>query len=216
MSYHHRFVRMSFTLGMLALCQQPSKAFVTKSASLSISKQRQVASPMTPLSAGSTTAAISSLAPLMEGKQGSTLSEDAVRKRLEGKRVALYFAAGWCPQCASLEPTLQTFRQACRDSGKDIELIYVPSDRSEEAGLKRAATMDMLVIPFGDQADEFKKSYNIWAGAESMKFGFGRRSGVPALVVLDKDGNEMSFLATESQGPRALGDWPLDDETGIW
>lgn len=209
MSYHHRFFRMSFTIGMLALCQH-SKAFVTKSsAASSYSKQG------TPMHLSATMAAISTLTPLMEGQQGSTLSTDDVQKRLEGKRVALYFSAGWCPMCTSIEPALQSFRQACSDSNKDVEIIYVPSDRSEEAALQRATSMNMLTVPF-DQAADFKKSYNVWAGAESMKFGFGRRSGVPALVVLDKEGNEMAFLATESQGPSALGDWPLDDDAGIW
>ena len=29
---------------------------------------------------------------------------------LAGKRVALYFAAGWCPMCTSFEPALEKYR----------------------------------------------------------------------------------------------------------
>lgn len=44
----------------------------------------------------------------------------------------------------------------------------------------------------------------------------GRRSGVPALVVLDTDGKELVFLNAERDGITAMADWPLDDLRGIW
>ena len=145
------------------------------------------------------------------------MSSDKASELLNGKRVAYYFAAGWCPMCTSFEPSLLQFRQAAKDSDKDLELIYVPSDRSAENAAKRSAAFQMLSVPFGDDADQLKRDFNIWAGSESLKFGFKRRSGVPALVVLDgKKGEEMAFLAAESQGVNALKTWPLDDEKGVW
>jgi hypothetical protein len=111
---------------------------------------------------------------------------------------------------------LLQFRQAAKDSGKELELIYVPSDRSPEDASKRSAALDMLMVPFGEEADKLKREFNIWAGAESLKFGFGRRSGVPALVVLDSKGEELEFLPAEAQGVSALKAWPLDDDRGIW
>ena len=77
--------------------------------------------------------------------------------------------------------------------------------------------MNMMSVSFGEEADSVKKQYKIWSGAESMKLGFERRSGVPALVVLDgKNGQEMAFVAAEAEGVKALNAWPLDDEDGIW
>ena len=109
------------------------------------------------------------------------------------------------------------FREAAASSGKDVELIYVPSDRSEADVIKRTTAMGMLSVPIGEEADAMKKRYKIWAGAEIMKLGMGRRSGVPALVVLDsKNGDEMAFLPTESEGVKALSAWPLDDDSGLW
>jgi len=142
-------------------------------------------------------------------------SEEALRERLAGKSVALYFSAGWCPMCTSFEPALEQFRAAAEDSGKSVEIVYVPSDRSEADALERARSLGMLSVPF-DKAGDYKKTFGVWAGSEALKFGFGgRKSGVPALVVLDpSDGTEMAFVAAESQGPRALGDWPLGD--GLW
>jgi len=108
------------------------------------------------------------------------------------------------------------FRQAANDSGKELEVIYVPSDRSSDDAAKRSKALGMLMVPYGEEADQLKRNFNIWAGSESIKFGFGRRSGVPALVVLDSSGEELEFLPAEAHGPNALAAWPLDDERGIW
>lgn len=168
------------------------------------------------LSMAAESSAISSLTPLIS-EDGSTVmsSEDDLKDKFQGKRVALYFSAGWCPMCTSFEPTLMQFKAAAEDSGKPVEIVYVPSDRSESDAGKRAESMGMVAVPF-EKADEYKKSFGVWAGSEALKFGFGgRRSGVPALVVLNpQDGSELAFVAAESQGARALGSWSLDD--GVW
>jgi Thioredoxin-like len=44
----------------------------------------------------------------------------------------------------------------------------------------------------------------------------GRRSGIPAFVVLDNKGQEFCFLNTELDSISALADWPLDDPNGHW
>ena len=160
--------------------------------------------------------AASAIGPLLDSK-GVELSEDALQETLKSKRVALYFTAGWCPMCTSFEPSLVKFRDAASDSGKPIELIYVSSDRSEPDQQNRAGKLDMLSVPFGDKASQLKKQYKVWSGSESLQFGvLGRRSGVPALIVLDKRGDELAFLPAESQGVKALSLWPIDDENGVW
>ena len=44
----------------------------------------------------------------------------------------------------------------------------------------------------------------------------GRRSGIPAFVVLDKDGAEFAFLNAERDSISVLADWPVDDPQGHW
>mmetsp|Transcript_28710 Transcript_28710/g.50845 ORF Transcript_28710/g.50845 Transcript_28710/m.50845 type:complete len:287 (-) Transcript_28710:213-1073(-) len=44
----------------------------------------------------------------------------------------------------------------------------------------------------------------------------GRRSGIPAFVVLNNKGKELCFLNTERETISALADWPLDDVEGHW
>eukprot|EP00978_Attheya_sp_CCMP212_P011396 scaffold28114_cov53-Attheya_sp.AAC.5 len=159
----------------------------------------------------------SSLAPRILDVDGtSVISPESLAERLDKKRVAYYFAAGWCPMCTSFEPALVQFRQAALDSQKPVQLIYVPSDRTPTDASKRASAMGMWSVPHGVEADALKKSFKIWSGAESMKLGFGRRSGVPALVVLDTDGAEMTFIEAESKGVQSLSAWPLNDEKGVW
>ncbi|KAL7534161.1 hypothetical protein ACHAWF_004741 [Thalassiosira exigua] len=171
---------------------------------------------MSRCAAAATSEAMASL-PSLNTSEGSAMNTEALADKLKGKRVALYFAAGWCPMCTSFESSLLKFREAAVSSGKDVEIIYVPSDRSEADVVKRTVAMDMCSVPFGEEADAMKRRFKIWAGAESMKLGTGRRSGVPALVVLDsRTGEEMAFLPAESQGAKALSSWPLDNDDGLW
>ena len=155
-----------------------------------------------------------SLNPVLDGD--TLLQDDLLAHRLRHKRVALYFAAGWCPMCTRFEPSLMQFVQACEDSGKPVELVYVSSDKSVADQVARVKALNnMLAVPF-DKAAAFKTKYRIWSGSETPQFGRDRRSGVPALVVLDRDGEELAFVAAEAQGVQALGTWPLNDEKGIW
>jgi hypothetical protein len=161
--------------------------------------------------------AIKSL-PKLNAPDGSELTVDAITNKLQNKRVALYFAAGWCPMCTSLEDTALTkFRTEKSISGQDVELIYVPSDKSVDETVKRTMVLDMMSVPYGKEADAIKSRFKVWAGIESVKLGTERRSGVPALVVLDSlNGDELSFLPTEREGAKALLSWPIDNPNGIW
>ena len=170
--------------------------------------------PLTRCASRTMTTSLSAL-PNLNKSDGTGASLEEISEQVNGKHVALYFAAGWCPMCTSFEPSLMQFRDAANSSGKKVEIIYVPSDRQAADVVKRTSSMNMLSVPIGEEADAMKRKYKIWAGAESVKLGMGRRSGVPALVVLDKNGNEAAFLAAESKGAKALGDWPLDD-SGVW
>ena len=143
--------------------------------------------------------ALSSLPPLNQS-DGSAINKDKLSDIFKGKRVALYFAAGWCPMCTRFEPSLMKFQSAAASNGKDVEIIYVPSDQNKDAVIKRTIEMEMMSVPFGEEADEIKAKYKIWSGSECGKLGTDRRSGVPALVVLDsKNGSELAFIDAESR-----------------
>ena len=133
----------------------------------------------------------------------------------KGKRVGLYFAAGWCPMCTSFEPSLLEFRAAAAsgESGASpVALVLVSSDGNAEAARTRAKALGMLQVDYG-KAAELKTAFKIWAGKERPEFGDGRRSGVPAIVCLGPAGlEELHFLPAESQGAKVLGEWPAGGE----
>lgn len=165
---------------------------------------------------GASIKAIQSL-PALNRPDGTIMSPECLPAALKGKRVALYFSAGWCPMCTSFEPSLLEFMNNNRKSNRDVEVIYVPSDKSSIEVVKRTSAMGMMHVPWGEDADAIKSRYGVWAGIECPRLGTDRRSGVPSLVVLDStNGNEMAYLPTESMGARALDAWPLDDPDGVW
>jgi len=51
---------------------------------------------------------------------------------------------------------------------------------------------------------------------EDVRDEHGRRSGIPAFVVLDNNGGEFCFLNAERDSISVLADWPLDDPKNIW
>jgi nucleoredoxin len=204
--------------------------------------------------------------------QGNVVdSAETLGRLVENKRVALYFAAGWCPDCRDLDFILPQYRKALNESNQPIQLIYVPSDNTLEEQLRRMQELELdLGVPIGEAADTLKKQYGVWPDAEIEKFGgfvrefiddfdddemlgggaaeegvegemqdtelademmvegdaelmqegpeddSGRRSGIPAFVVLDNQGAEFAFLNTEADSIMALADWPVDDPQGIW
>jgi nucleoredoxin len=139
-----------------------------------------------------------------------------LQETFAGKRVAYYFTAGWCPMCTRFEPSLLQFKAAAEQAGKPIELIMVSSDRSSADAQKRAKALGLPLVEYdGDSRSDLKRRFSVWAGAESAQhIGYSRRSGVPALVVINEAGDEIGFLDAESSGPAALSKWELDD--GVW
>jgi hypothetical protein len=149
--------------------------------------------------------------------RGVELSAGALAGKLASVRVALYFAAGWCPMCTNFEPALVKFRARAAAAGTPVEIVYVGADRYKADQAQRAMALGMLQVPFdGDARAALKRAHRVWPGAEIGQFGPGRRSGVPALVVLGADGDELAFLAAEAKGAKALEDWPLAASEGVW
>lgn len=184
-------------------------ALLRSSASSLLAAAAALGSQRAPLSQMS--AVGSALPPLLDAN-GDPIDASS----LAGKRVALYFSAGWCPMCTGFEPALMDFVSKADSIGTPVSLIYVASDRSKGEAMARAKAMGCLQVDFdGDARSNLKKQFNVWSGSESFEFGvFGRRSGVPALVVLAEDGSEVAFIDAERRGPGSLAKWNLDE--AVW
>jgi len=103
---------------------------------------------------------------------------------LEGKVLALYFSAHWCPPCRGFTPKLaDSYRKSLQAKG--LEVVFVSSDKDEASFQEYFREQPWLAL---DYADRKRK--------EQLSSTFGVR-GIPSLVILDVDG---STITTEGRG----------------
>lgn len=132
-------------------------------------------------------------------KSGNTI---LANHALKGKTViAFYFSAHWCPPCRQFTPLLARAYAASRAKGQggNVEVIFVSSDRTEEALLSymKEAHGDWLAVPHDDPL------------VQSLSSKFGVR-GIPALKVVGIDGSEISKEGREevmSLGAASFAQW---------
>eukprot|EP00931_Biecheleriopsis_adriatica_P107054 TRINITY_DN81393_c0_g1_i1.p1 TRINITY_DN81393_c0_g1~~TRINITY_DN81393_c0_g1_i1.p1 ORF type:complete len:148 (-),score=33.04 TRINITY_DN81393_c0_g1_i1:175-618(-) len=109
----------------------------------------------------------------LQGKAGLVKTSEA----LCGKtNVMIYFSAHWCPPCRGFTPQLvKAYEKGAQE--KNIEVVFVSSDRDEAGFSDYYGEMPWLALPFGakDKKSEL-----------AQKFGV---RGIPMLVILDADGN---------------------------
>ncbi|KAI1697238.1 thioredoxin-like domain-containing protein [Ditylenchus destructor] len=100
---------------------------------------------------------------------------------LNGKLVALYFSAHWCPPCRKFTPVLKDFYEEVT-SNEQFEIVFVSSDRnaSDLQAYLNEAHGKWLYIPYGDK--------NIQT--LGTKYGV---SGIPVLAVVKPDGTAITL-----------------------
>ncbi|XP_065290206.1 nucleoredoxin-like protein 2 isoform X2 [Dermacentor albipictus] len=117
-------------------------------------------------------------------KDGSLLAADDVLS--EVRVLALYFSAGWCPACRMFTPVLADAYRHTKNH--KVEVVFVSSDSSIFAMLRHMrqshANWELLV------------KYDV--------------TGIPALVVVKKDGsvvNPDARVDVTTKGHQAFLDW---------
>ncbi|MEM6883683.1 MAG: thioredoxin-like domain-containing protein [Verrucomicrobiota bacterium] len=102
------------------------------------------------------------------------------------KYVAFYYSAHWCPPCRAFTPKLSEFYDEMKEKhGDDFELVFVSSDQSEK---KMQEYMEWGNMNF--PALDFKDAQGKDIQAVSA-------SGIPYLLVVDKDGKEVLGKGSE-------------------
>jgi len=114
--------------------------------------------------------------------------------------VGIYFSAHWCPPCRQFTPQLAERYKALLAANKELEIVFVSSDREEASFHEYFSSMPWTALPFS--ARDIKAQL-------SSKFGV---SGIPSLVFLQvtSGGNETGGITLRAPvgtvpGPRHLG-----------
>jgi len=112
---------------------------------------------------------------------------------LENKVIGLYFSAHWCPPCREFTPKFAQIYEKLKAQGKEFEVVYVSSDKSEETYNEYLSEMPWLAIPYADQRKRSKLQVALGVGA------------LPTLVIIDKDRtiitqNGRTELAADPEG----------------
>lgn len=81
------------------------------------------------------------------GKDGEIATGTALKDK---KAVALYFSAHWCPPCRGFTPKLADW-YAKDLQNKGLEVVFVSSDRDEDAFKEYYGEQPWLSLPFADR-----------------------------------------------------------------
>jgi len=111
---------------------------------------------------------------ILSSTKGSKLDSST----LKDKYLMLYFSAHWCPPCKKFTPVLSKAYTKLKAMRDDFELVFVSSDKDEEAFNDYFSEMTFCALPF-----EHREAKN----ALSKKYGV---RGIPCLVMLGPVANE--------------------------
>ncbi len=93
------------------------------------------------------------------------------------KYFAFYRSAHWCPPCRKFTPSLVEFYNKQKSKGAAFELIFVSSDREEDA--------------MAEYMNEYKMPWPAFRFGENKDLVKSYGSGIPNLIVTDADGNKL-------------------------
>lgn len=98
--------------------------------------------------------------------------------------------------------------------------VWPDADIERFGGVSREIAIEgteTVVAAKGSEGEEVAtERMEIVGKIEDTRDESGRRSGIPAFVVLDNAGGEFCFLNAERDSISVLADWPLDDPENIW
>lgn len=112
--------------------------------------------------------------------------------------IGLYFSASWCGPCRYFTPMLKEFYENLNRNKKFFEVIFISKDYTDREFAGYFSTMPWLAVPFSEKS------------RISHLFQRFRVRGIPTLIILDKQGNELSRNAVseiEAQGLLAAVPW---------
>ncbi|KAK9119717.1 hypothetical protein Scep_017810 [Stephania cephalantha] len=103
---------------------------------------------------------------------------------LVGKNILLYFSAHWCPPCRAFLPKLIEAYHEIKAKDDGFEVIFISSDRTQEAFDEFFSSMPWLALPFGDERKKsLSRTFNV--------------SGIPTVIAIGANGKTVTDEARE-------------------
>ena len=113
--------------------------------------------------------------------------------------MALWFSAGWCPDCVAFRPYVESFLkyQAEQEGGPLVRFVYVSSDNSE-AEMNAFQPTGMAHVPFDnrEERDNMKRHYGVCAAKEREGLNMTleqRKFGIPTVLFLEKTSGDVMY-----------------------
>ena len=135
------------------------------------------------------------------------LTRDGEKKMIDvlgnSRLILVYFSAHWCPPCRKFTPVLIEFYNTLKSDGRNIELVFISSDRSLSEFDSYYASMPWTALPFGSpKISELSSRYSI--------------SGIPMLIVISPsqdfhlvDAQARSTVSSCKYPDQALNTWGM-------
>eukprot|EP00441_Pelagodinium_beii_P027855 CAMPEP_0197654422 /NCGR_PEP_ID=MMETSP1338-20131121/38838_1 /TAXON_ID=43686 ORGANISM="Pelagodinium beii, Strain RCC1491" /NCGR_SAMPLE_ID=MMETSP1338 /ASSEMBLY_ACC=CAM_ASM_000754 /LENGTH=706 /DNA_ID=CAMNT_0043229865 /DNA_START=72 /DNA_END=2189 /DNA_ORIENTATION=- len=100
--------------------------------------------------------------------------------------VGLYFSAHWCQPCRGFTPVLAQCHKDLQAAGKTFEVVFLSSDKDEEAFKEYFAEMPWLAVPFEERSlkEDLSNLFEV--------------QGIPTLVLLKPDGTVLAKNGREA------------------
>lgn len=117
---------------------------------------------------------------------------------LNGKIIAIYFSASWCPPCRAFSPRLVDLAKKLQSQGKPFAVVLVGRDESERKALDYMKSHKMtgyLIPPEADSNRTLRKRYHV--------------SGIPYLVIVDDTGKTLDSSARATVQSRSGEAWKI-------
>ena len=140
--------------------------------------------------------------PALRGFFGDELLTDKGQKadlsELNGKVIALYFSASWCPPCRAFTPLTVDLAKKLQGQEKPFAIVLVGCDQTRQKALDYMKSHKMtgyLLPPEADSNRALCKRYHV--------------SGIPYLVVVDDTGKTLDPSARATVQSRSGSAWQI-------
>ncbi|CAF3901886.1 unnamed protein product, partial [Rotaria sp. Silwood1] len=136
---------------------------------------------------------------LLQHNESGNESNEISTNQLDGKTIALYFSAHWCPPCRNFTPKLaEIFKETHNELKDKFDIVFISCDEDQSSFDEYFKEMPWKALPFsdGNSSTILGEKFNV--------------EGIPALVVLSPTCDKITADGVEEirvASKKALDQW---------